>query len=143
MATRKRNVPTFVATGAENRCVVTVRMLREEDSYGWMVEVDVKLHPETEEGSTPELWHTSWTHYADMIRDNFWPFIDRYCPEPDTVHEAIKNLVLPEELEGLFAGYVEVRFPKATAAAQKLLAEKKAQEEPEEPESEVSGDPGD
>ena len=32
-----------------------------------------------------------------MIQEDFWPYIDAHCPEP----EAVKELELPPELEGL------------------------------------------
>jgi hypothetical protein len=113
MPKRKKVPPTFIATGAENRCVITVRMLEEEEEEGWMVEVEVQLQPDSVEGSVPDLWHIAWTHFAEVIRDNFWEYLDEHCPEPDAVREAVRNLKPPEELKDLFAEPEPAPLPKA------------------------------
>jgi len=107
--------------------VLTVRMLAEEEEEGWMVEVEVQLQPDTAEGSAPDLWHVAWTHFAEVIRDNFWEYIDEHCPEPDAVREAVRNLEPPEELKDLFAEPEPVPLPKA-----RLVPLKKVQKKPEE-----------
>ena len=53
--------------------------------------------------TTPDHWQIDWYHGADIIRENFWEYIDEHCPYPDSVRAVIANLYLPEELSGLFA----------------------------------------
>ena len=99
-------------------------MLAEEEEEGWMVEVEVQLQPDTVEGSVPDLWHIAWTDFAEVIRDNFWEYIDEHCPEPGAVREAVRDLVPPEELKDLFAERGPLPVPKA-----RLVPLKKVQKE--------------
>jgi hypothetical protein len=99
-------------------------MLAEEEEEGWMVEVEVQLQPDTVEGSVPDLWHIAWTDFAEVIRDNFWEYVNEHCPEPGAVREAVRNLEPPEELKDLFAEPGPPPVPKA-----RLVPLKKVQKE--------------
>jgi hypothetical protein len=87
----------------KNRCKVTVRTFHKPDDEGekWrMAQVDVKLRSRGEfETEVPELWTIRWTNLDQIIQENFWPFINKYCPEPDLVAEATQNCKLPEGLK--------------------------------------------
>jgi len=95
-------VPTFISTAAENRCSVSVRILEQEED-GSMIEVKVAVYPKTHVGTVPDHWEIVWTHYKEILNENFWAYIDEHCPEPSWVREAVGNLQLPSaELEDLF-----------------------------------------
>jgi len=98
----RNEVPTFISTAAENRCSVSVRIL-EQDEDGSMIEVKVAVYPKTHVGTVPDHWEIVWTHYKEILNENFWAYIDEHCPEPSWVREAVGNLQLPSaELEDLF-----------------------------------------
>ena len=87
-------------------CLVeVVQKIKEEDgSINWAVEVTVLQ--KTHEGTVPGKWEIFWWFDSPdqkrVIQNNFWPYIDKHCPEPEWVREAVKKLKLPSESEGLF-----------------------------------------
>jgi hypothetical protein len=97
--------PTFIAS-AEGLCAVTVRQLeKDEQCRDWLVEVIVQLHNRnTDEGCAPDRWEGTWFHFTEVLRESFWDYVDKFCPDPELVHQAVANLKpqLPLELQGLF-----------------------------------------
>jgi hypothetical protein len=46
----------------------------------------------------------TWFHFTKVLRERFWDYMDKFCLDPEPVHQAVANLKpqLPPELQGLF-----------------------------------------
>ena len=69
----------------EDGCAhITVRPLEKVDD-GVIIELEVSLNPDTRKGTIPDKWSVTWINYAEVIQENFAPFVEKYCPEPKKV----------------------------------------------------------
>ena len=112
--------PSFIAS-AEDLCAVCVRQLEKDEQCGdWLVEIIVQLYNRnTDEGCAPDRWEAAWFHFTRVLRESFWDYIDKFCPDPELVHQAVASLKLqlPPELQGLFEEASWYENPPGTLAS--------------------------
>jgi len=73
-------------------CVrITVTPVQRVDN-GVIIDMEVSLNPDTKEGVIPNKWSVSWINYAHVIEENFVPFVEKYCPEPEKVLTLFREL---------------------------------------------------
>ena len=70
---------------------ITVTPVQRVD-HGVIIDMEVSLNPDTKEGVIPNKWNVSWINYAHVIEENFVPFVEKYCPEPEKVLTLFREL---------------------------------------------------
>jgi hypothetical protein len=91
MLTNSLTSGSSILHSADGRARITVTPVQ-RGKHGAIIDMEVLLNPDTREGTIPNKWHLSWIANADVIEANFEPFVEKYCPEPDTVLTLFREL---------------------------------------------------
>jgi hypothetical protein len=76
------------------------KLEKDEQCEDWLVIVQL-YNRNTDEGCAPDRWEAAWFHFTKVLRESFWDYTDKFCPDPELVHQAVANLKLqlPPELQ--------------------------------------------
>jgi len=91
MSTSSLNLGPRVFQSVDGRARITVTPVHHGDD-GVIIDMEVSLNPDTRKGTIPNKWNVSWINHAEVIERNFEPFVEKYCPEPETVLTLFREL---------------------------------------------------